>query len=74
LKDGRLGEVFITGLKIGTSADTAARDSAIAASLALQHGVELEVLRRALCRDGQGLANGPLGVALDHVAEGGGAR
>jgi hypothetical protein len=39
-------------------------------SLALQFGAELETIRKALCRDGQGRASGPLGAALDILAEG----
>jgi len=46
-----------------------ARDGAIAASLALQFGCPLETLRRALCRDSQDRASGPLGAALDAIAE-----
>ena len=65
--DGRLAEIFLTSPKVGTHADIAARDSAVVASLALQHGVSVETLRRALLRNGQGVASGPLGVALDIV-------
>jgi len=36
--------------------------------IALQHGVPLDVIRRALMRDGRGRPNGPLGVALDLLA------
>jgi ribonucleoside-diphosphate reductase alpha chain len=68
--DGRIGELFITNHKSGSSADTNARDAAITCSLALQFGAELETIRKALCRDGQGRASGPLGAALDILAEG----
>jgi hypothetical protein len=67
--DGNLAEIFLTNDKVGTHADTAARDSAVVASLALQHGVPVETLCRALLRNGEGIASGPLGVALDHIAE-----
>jgi ribonucleoside-diphosphate reductase alpha chain len=66
--DGRLAEIFINNAKQGSHSDTAARDSAVVASLALQHGVPLDVIRRALMRDAQGRASGPLGVALDLLA------
>jgi ribonucleoside-diphosphate reductase alpha chain len=46
-----------------------AREAAIVASIALQHGVDAETIRRALCRDSRGNASGPLGVALDRIAE-----
>ena len=66
--DGRLGELFLCNHKNGSDADTAARDAAIAASIAMQYGADIEVIRRALCRDSWGNANGPLGVALDMLA------
>jgi hypothetical protein len=50
------------------------RDSAIATSIALQHGADPEVIRRALCRDSQGNASGPLGAALDFVVKEGRAQ
>ena len=65
--DGRLAEVFLNGAKCGTDADTAAKDAAIVASLALQHDVPCVVIRRAL-RNRDGRASGPLGVALDLLA------
>jgi len=36
--DGRLAEIFLSNHKAGSAADTASRDSAIVASIALQHG------------------------------------
>jgi hypothetical protein len=65
--DGAIGELFLNNHKSNSSADTAARDSAIVLSIALQHGADLEAIRRALCRDSQGRASGPLGVALDLI-------
>lgn len=66
--DGRLGEIFISNHKSGSSADTAARDFAIACSIALQFGADPETIRKALCRDRHGAASGPLARALDIVA------
>jgi hypothetical protein len=63
--DGTIGELFLSNHKNNSSADTAARDSAIAFSFAVQHGADPEQIRRALCRDSRGNASGPLGVALD---------
>ena len=40
-------------------------DAALAASLLLQHGCPVETLRRALTRNGDGSASGPLAHALD---------
>jgi hypothetical protein len=66
--DGRIAEIFLSNHKSNSAADTNARDSAIAASIALQHGADLETIRKGLCRDGRGRASGPLGVALDRIA------
>jgi ribonucleoside-diphosphate reductase alpha chain len=68
--DGRIGELFLNNHKSNSAADTKARDSAIAFSLAVQHGANAEAIRYALSRDTQGRALGPLGVALDIIAEG----
>jgi hypothetical protein len=66
--DGRLGEIFLTNHKAGSAADTAARDSAITCSIALQFGADVDTIRKALCRDSQAKASSPLGVALDMLA------
>lgn len=67
-EDGQLAEIFLNAEKIGTAIETAARDSAVVASLALQHGVPPETIRRALTRNGNGEAGGPLGTLLDLLA------
>jgi hypothetical protein len=66
--DGRIGEVFLNNHKSGSHADTAARDSAIVCSIALQFGADIETIRKALCRDGRCNASGPLGAALDKLS------
>jgi hypothetical protein len=48
-----------------------AQDAAVVCSLALQHGVPLQTIRRALMRDARGRASSPLGVALDQLVENG---
>lgn len=69
--DGRIGEVFLDpDVRSGTGVETAARDIAVAASLALQHGCPLEELRAALTRLHDSSAAGPLGILLDLVAGG----
>jgi hypothetical protein len=65
--DGSIGEVFLNNRKSNSQADTNARDAAITFSIAVQHGADPEVIRRALCRDARGNASGPLGVALDRI-------
>jgi hypothetical protein len=66
--DGKIGELFLNNHKSNSAADTNARDSAIAFSFAVQHGADAEAIRRALSRDAQGRALGPLGQALDRIA------
>jgi hypothetical protein len=66
--DGRLAEIFLNADRGSTAIDDAARDSAVVASIALQHGVDADTLRRALMRNGSGVASGPLGVLLDLLA------
>jgi hypothetical protein len=68
--DGRISELFLSNHKSNSQADTNARDAAITFSIAVQHGADPEVIRRALCRDARGHASGPLGAALDLIAEG----
>jgi ribonucleoside-diphosphate reductase alpha chain len=65
--DGRIGELFLNNHKSNSQADTNARDSAITFSIAVQHGADPEAIRRALCRDSNGKASGPLGCALDFL-------
>lgn len=43
--DGRIAELFLDGPKVGSAASTAARDGAIATSLALQFGTPVDVLQ-----------------------------
>jgi ribonucleoside-diphosphate reductase alpha chain len=66
--DGRLAEIFLNAAKVGTAIENAARDSAVVASFALQHGVPPDAIRHALTRNGNGEASGPLGALLDRLA------
>jgi hypothetical protein len=68
--DGRIGELFLSNHKSNSAADTNARDAAITFSIAVQCGADPEVIRKALSRDSQGRATGPLGAALDQIAGG----
>jgi len=65
--DGRLAEIFLSNSKVGSHSDAAAKDSAVVASIALQYGVPVEVIRKALLRDSRDVASSPLGAALDHL-------
>ena len=66
--NGRLGEVFVGNHRTDSHADACAKDSAILASIALQYGAPLDVLRKALLRDSQGRPSTPIGCALDLLA------
>ena len=68
--DGRIAELFLDNHKAGSAIGTLVRDAAIIFSFAVQHGADPEAIRRALCRDSQGRALGPLGATLDLLAEG----
>jgi hypothetical protein len=69
LPDGRIAELFLNNHKAGNQVDTNARDAAILLSFALQYGADIESIRKALCRDSQGRALGPVSAALDLLAE-----
>jgi hypothetical protein len=65
---GELAEIFVSNHKSGSDADAAAKESAVICSIALQHGVPVEIIRRALLRDARGNPASPLGSALDIIA------
>jgi hypothetical protein len=69
-EDGRLAEIFPNTPKHETAVDTNARDAAVVASLLLQHGCPLEILRCALTQNADGSASGPLAHALDLLVAG----
>jgi hypothetical protein len=74
LPNRRVGESFeleVAGLRYTATiggADANAKDAAVICSLALQFGVPLDVIRRALLRDSHGRPSSPLGTALDRLA------
>jgi hypothetical protein len=63
--NGNLAEIFLNNTKTGSHSDSAAKDSAVVCSLALQHNVPVDTIRKALLRDSRGNASSPLGAALD---------
>jgi ribonucleoside-diphosphate reductase alpha chain len=65
--DGRIGELFLNNHKSNSTADINARDAAIAFSFAVQCGADPEAIRKALSRDSQGRASGPLAAVLDII-------
>lgn len=70
--DGRLGEIFLTGPKVGTGLRIAAHDASILTSIALQHGTPAEALRSAMLRSPEGTPQSVIAAALD-VIEGEGS-
>jgi hypothetical protein len=66
--NGELAEIFLGNGRAGSDIDDAAKDSAVVASIALQYGVPLDVIRKALLRDSRDVASSPLGAALDRIA------
>jgi hypothetical protein len=66
---GELAEIFLSNTKPLSQSDVNVRGAAVAASLAFQFGCPLETLRRALLRDSDRHACGPLAEALDRLAE-----
>ena len=67
---GELGEIFINVPgRSGSAMEVFARDAAILASIGLQHGASVEVIRHALTRNGDGTAGGPLGAVLDLLSK-----
>ena len=62
--DGRIAELFLDGPKIGSSAQIAAHDAAVCASLALQCGITAGDLQHSLTKLANGKPAGPVGIAL----------
>jgi hypothetical protein len=68
-EDGQLAEVFLNvSGRAGSQLEAVARDAATVASIALQYGTPAETIRRALTRNTDGSASGPLGAVLDLLA------
>jgi hypothetical protein len=67
--DGRLGEIFLNFEHANSLLDVMASDAAIICSLALQFGCPLDTIRHALKRDARGIAESPIGAALDRIEQ-----
>jgi hypothetical protein len=65
----QIGEVFISGSKAGSTTEAVARDGAVLLSLALQFGVPLETIKRALTREGDGMPSTIIGAVVDRLTE-----
>lgn len=66
---GRIGEVFITGPKVGSDTAAVARDGAVLLSLALQFGVPLETMRHAITREADASAATIIGAVIDRLSD-----
>ena len=66
---GEVGELFLNADRGESLLDVLVADAAIAISLALQHGCELQTIAHALKRDKLGLASSPIGAAIDRISK-----
>lgn len=67
--DGTLGEVFLSAGKLQSGLDTAAKDAAIAISLALQFGCPVETLAHAFLRKDEDTPEGLAGWAMRTIID-----
>ena len=67
---GELAEIFLSNSKAGSHSDSAAKDSAVVCSIALQYGGRSKLSGMRCCATARGVASGPLGCALDIIAGG----
>jgi hypothetical protein len=63
--DGRVSEIFLSPRLIGSPLEAIARDAAIVTSIALQHGADIEIIRKALTKGHGGQPATYLGAALN---------
>lgn len=66
--DGMLGEAFLYCSKSGSDASIAMLEAGIALSFALQHGADIDELRKAMPRTSEGAPEGAIGHLLDLLA------
>jgi hypothetical protein len=69
--DGTIGEIFLSAGKLQSALDTAAKDTAVAISLALQHGCPLETLGDAFMRKDDDTPEGLAGWSCRTIRENG---
>jgi len=66
---GLPAELFVSTHRNTGEMTALARDAAILASLALQHGCSLATIKAALTREGDGAAAGLAGAVIDQIIE-----
>lgn len=70
--DGRVGEAFLNGPKLGSALEAAARDIGVLTSICLQYGATPKIIRKALTENADGMPIGLAGqLAEILIAEGG---
>lgn len=62
-------EVFLDCRKITSETACIARDAAVVLSIALQYGVDLETMRKAITREEDGSPSSVTGMVLDILGE-----
>lgn len=62
-------EVFLTGARAGSDMASALEDTAVALSVALQHGVRAEAMALSVSRNSEGIPVSAIGAALDLLAK-----
>jgi hypothetical protein len=65
--DGKIGEVFVNAAKVGSEAESIARDGAILLSLAIQHSVPIDTIRHAIGRNEDGSPSTIIGTVVDEL-------
>lgn len=63
--DGRVADLFLRSGKAGGDLSIQANETALAVSMALQHGTPLETIQRAMPRTSDGRPEGAIGTLLD---------
>ena len=66
--DGRPGEVFAKGAKIGSSMDAILDDACVTLSLLLQHSVQPAAIAKSMSRIRDGQPASPIGAMVDLIA------
>lgn len=65
--DGRPGEVFVSGYKVGAALQHMLVDAGIFISFALQRGATLEELRHSVAREEAGAPSSLIGLLVEFV-------
>ncbi|MBB4267613.1 ribonucleotide reductase [Roseospira visakhapatnamensis] len=65
--DGRVGEVFVSGLKTGSNLDALVADAGVLVSRLLQHGVAPDDLAGSMGRQGDARPASLIGAIVDRL-------